>query len=288
MLRFFLYSSLISLLVSCHSQQEKEPVAISRDGVNIAYTQCGKGDTTLLFVHGWCINKEYWQEQVTFFCSRYQVVTVDLPGFGQSGKNRTQWNFENYTTDIKEVIDRLKLKNVILIGHSMSGDIVLDAGNKYPSLLAGIVGIDNLHDPAGPFSEEGKKESDAFFSMLSSAFDSTVNQNMRNSLFRPATDTTIVNRVMADVTTTDSIIAINVLKAAFEILQKEKDMMRGLSHKLFLINSDAFPVNKDSLNKYCSKGFHTEILPGASHYPMIETPGAFNTALQRVIDEMKK
>ena len=41
-------------------------------------------DTTLLFVHGWCINKEYWKEQSAYFCDNYKVVTLDLPGFGQS------------------------------------------------------------------------------------------------------------------------------------------------------------------------------------------------------------
>ncbi len=40
------------------------------NNVNIAYDQCGSGDTTLLFIHGWCINKEYWSEQKNYFCDK--------------------------------------------------------------------------------------------------------------------------------------------------------------------------------------------------------------------------
>ncbi|NVM62563.1 hypothetical protein FHW88_000839 [Mucilaginibacter sp. SG538B] len=41
---------------------DKSAVKISNHGVNIAYTDTGKGDTTLLFVHGWRINKSYFNK----------------------------------------------------------------------------------------------------------------------------------------------------------------------------------------------------------------------------------
>ena len=98
----------------------------------------------MLFVHGWCINKEYWDDQSRYFSDKYKVVALDLPGFGRSGKNRTEWTFEQYADDINEFIKAEKLKNVILIGHSMSGDILLLMDTKYPGSVIGIVGIDNL------------------------------------------------------------------------------------------------------------------------------------------------
>lgn len=60
--------------------------------------------------------------------------------------------------------------------------------------------------------------------------------------------------------------------------------MPALSHKLYLVNSDVYPVNKDSLTKYCSKGFHAELVHATGHYPMIEKPAEFNAALQKVIN----
>ena len=84
----------ISLSLSCNNtnppskQSSPEKKDIANQGVKIAYTDTGNGDTTLVFVHGWGINKGYWSDQVSAFSNRYRVVPLDLPGFGQSGKNR--------------------------------------------------------------------------------------------------------------------------------------------------------------------------------------------------------
>jgi len=202
---------LFILFTSCDQPGSNKPVDLTRNGVQIAYSSCGEGDTSLLFVHGWCINKQYWEPQVKDFCPSYKVVTIDLSGFGQSGKNRTEWNFDEYTEDIRAVIEQLSLKNVILIGHSMSGDIILNVSNKHPDLVAGIVGVDNLHEPGAPQTAAQQEENTDFFSMLSSSFDSSVNKYMKPYLFQPATDTAVVNRVMNSVFMADSSIAISVL-----------------------------------------------------------------------------
>lgn len=288
MRRLIIFIFFIAFFTSCNQPDRNKPVDITRNDVPIAYNSCGDGDTTLLFVHGWCINKEYWEPQVKYFCPSYKVVAIDLPGFGESGKNRTSWNFDEYTEDIKAVIEQLDLKNVILIGHSMSGDIILNMSNKYPGLIAGIVGIDNLNEPESPMSAQQKNENDSFFHMLSSSFDSTVNNYMKPYLFQPTTDPAVVNRVMNNAFTTDSSIAINVLRSLTDISQNEKSLMQGLSHKLYLVNSDVIPIKTDSLTKYCRKGFHAELVHATGHYPMIEKPAAFNIALQKVIHAIGK
>ena len=99
---------LVIILVSCNSGVDrKENVTAKVNNTTIAYNQYGKGDTTLLFIHGWCINKEYWNDQSKYFSDKYKVVTLDLPGFGGSGKNRSEWTFEKYADDIDEFIKRL-------------------------------------------------------------------------------------------------------------------------------------------------------------------------------------
>jgi pimeloyl-ACP methyl ester carboxylesterase len=284
-----IFVGLIVLVAACHQPAGYTAKDLTRNGVKIAYNLCGeKKDTTLLFVHGWCINKTYWEPQLKHFCSSYRVVAIDLPGFGESGKNRANWDFDEYTEDIKYIIEQLELKNVILIGHSMSGDIVLNADNKYPGLLAGIVGIDNLHEPGSPMTPEQKVQTDSFFHLLATSFRTTVNNQMLPALFQPTTDTAVVNRLMNDVLVTDSTVAVDVLRSMIDISQKEKSLMQGLSHKLYLLNSDVFPVKEDSLSRYCSKGFKAELVHATGHYPMIEKPGEFNAALQKIINAIGK
>lgn len=282
---------LILLFASCAGPNKKVTATLERNGVDISYSSCGNHDTTLLFLHGWCINKEYWEPQLNYFCNRYKVVAIDLPGFGQSGKNRNNWNFDEYAADVKAVIDRLQLKNVILIGHSMSGDIVLDVANKYPAAVIGLVGIDNLNQPSPVMTEKDRQQTDSFFTILSSHFDSTVNVFMKSRLFQPSTDTSIVNRVMNDIHKSDQAIAVNVFRSFTDLAQHEQEMMLHLPGRLYLVDSDTRPVQLDSLNKYCRYGCELVAVHGTGHYPMLEKPAEFNAALEKVfakIAEQKK
>ena len=275
---------LVIILVSCNSAVDrKENVTAKVNNTTIAYNQYGNGDTTLLFVHGWCINKEYWNDQSKYFSDKYKVVTLDLPGFGRSGKNRSEWTFENYTDDISELIKAEKLKNVILIGHSMSGDILLLMDTKYPESIIGIVGIDNLKRPGVKLSEEEWKQVESFFAMMDSSFSGTVEAYTKENLFRPSADTSIVNRVINDFKMNDSVIAMKVLRSLIDVSQKEKDMMQQLKHTLYLVNSDSDTTHIDSLKKYCNASAEVVYVHGTGHYPMIEKPTEFNDALEKVL-----
>ena len=273
----------VIILVSCNSAVDrKENVTAKVNNTNIAYNQYGNGDTTLLFVHGWCINKEYWNDQSKYFSDKYKVVTLDLPGFGRSGKNRSEWTFENYTDDINEFITAEKLKNVILIGHSMSGDILLMMDTKYPESIIGIVGVDNLKKPGVKLSEEESKQVEGFFAMLDSNFSGTVETYTKQSLFPPSADTSIVNRVVNDFKMNDPVIAAKVLRSLLDVSQKERDMMQLLKHTLYLVNSDGDTTHIDSLKKYCKASAEVVYIHGTGHYPMIEKPAEFNAALEKV------
>ena len=120
LIRFFLFF----LLLSCGKAQESNPSGnesppkeVTSDGVRIDYQFCGSGDITLLFVHGWCINQSYWSYQWDGFCSDYKIVTMDLPGYGNSGKGRSDWSVEQYGRDVSETINQLQLDNVVLVPH---------------------------------------------------------------------------------------------------------------------------------------------------------------------------
>jgi pimeloyl-ACP methyl ester carboxylesterase len=275
---------LVIILVSCNSAVDrKENVTAKVNNTTIAYNQYGNGDTTLLFVHGWCINKEYWSEQSKYFSDKYKVVALDLPGFGQSDKSRSEWTFEKYTDDINEFIKAERLKNVILIGHSMSGDILLLMDTKYPESIIGIVGIDNLKKPGVKLSEEENKSIEGFFAMMDSSFSGTVEAYTKGNLFRPSADTSIVNRVIKDFKSNDSVIAIKVLRSLIDVSQKERNMMQELKHTLYLVNSDSDTTHIDSLKKYCKASAEVVYVHGTGHYPMIEKPAEFNAALEKVI-----
>src|SRR6478609_4072489 len=54
------------LTVVAHAQDAKatKKTIKAADGVNIVCEVQGKGDTVLIFLHGWCGDREYWKNQV--------------------------------------------------------------------------------------------------------------------------------------------------------------------------------------------------------------------------------
>ncbi len=101
------------LLISCGREAETPPVAtgpvvdsvVSVDGVMIHYQVVGKGEPTLVFVHGGNCDRSYWNAQVDEFAKTYQVVTVDMGGHGGSGLDREDWTLPAFGADVAAVVN---------------------------------------------------------------------------------------------------------------------------------------------------------------------------------------
>lgn len=140
------------LLVLCSltacEQQTQTPASptISPDGVAIHYQTHGAGTPALVFVHGWSCDQSHWKEQVSYFSQRYKVVTIDLAGHGASGVNRDDWTMAAFGEDVTTVVAELDLDQVILIGHSMGGPVIVEAAQRMPERIIGLVGVDAFQD----------------------------------------------------------------------------------------------------------------------------------------------
>ena len=115
---------------------------IKRDNAVINYRISGNGETSLLFVHGSYIDQSYWDEQVKYFSPRFQVITLDLPGHGLSGRDRQNWSTQGFAEDLVTVIEELEMKNVILIGHSWAADVSLVAATSDSPFIIGFIAVD--------------------------------------------------------------------------------------------------------------------------------------------------
>ena len=278
--------TLIIFLSDC-SNSDKKTVEVKNGNVIIAYNEASKSDTTLLFVHGWCINKEYWKSQMDFFSKRYKVVAMDLGGHGQSGKNRSDWTIEEYAKDVIAVVNALKLDKVILVGHSMGGDIILQAANSIPGKIVGFIGIDNFKDVVTEITPEGQQGIDQFFHLMQVDYKSFAAEFCKTALFPPDyADTVSENRVIKDIQQTDTSIAIPTLRSLMVYSLKESQQLSLLKIPVHLLVSDFSPMNDSTVRKYCNKGLFIYTINGTGHYPMIEKPNEFDALLQQAIDHV--
>lgn len=285
----FLFPILFFLLYACSfSNKEKDTVLpeIYNLGDRINFSINGTRDTTLLFVHGWCINKSYWDQQVEFFKQDYKVVTLDLPGHGNSGKSRKEWSIENFGRDLVLIIDALDLDNVVLIGHSMGGNIILEAANKRPQKVIGFVGVDNFKDVGAEYTMEQLVEMEQFIALIKQDYKSTATGYAKGMLFDESTSRAVENKVIGDILNTPPEISVGILESLFGINQNERVLMRSLPFKVHLINSDGMPTNELQLQKYCKKSYEVHSMGQTGHYPMIEEPDRFNEILEGVLHDL--
>ena len=276
-------------MLSCASPSEKEAVAIKNGEVSISYTMAGNGDTSIVFVHGWGISKEYWKEQIEELSSDYKVVALDLGGHGQSGHNRENWTIEEFAKDVRAVIDGLHLNNVILVGHSMGGEIILQTALSFPAKVIGFIGIDNFKQFVTSFTPQEEKQVSDFMQSLKSNFDTTATMYTRLALFpRGYSDTNSVNRVIRSIRQTDSAVAIKALESLMYFALKDSEMISRLPIPAHLIVSDYTATNEESFRRAAKAGSSIRVIKGTGHYPMIEQPHQFTELLRETIHEIGK
>ncbi|MTI41092.1 alpha/beta fold hydrolase [Fulvivirga lutimaris] len=284
------FGILVMISIACTGNKEKEVssitthIAVENKGIPIDYKESGDGNYTLIFIHGWCINDSYWTHQVDALKSDYKIITLNLPGFNGTDTTRNDWSIEAYASDVNALIEQLQLKNVVLIGHSMGGEIILETALYNKNVIA-LIGIDNFKDMGHEMSEEMQEGINEFFALLESNYKEISKAFAESNLFSNSTDSLVRARVIADFQSADSIVAIASLKNLFDYSFDEMSKLEKLNQKLYLINSNTSPTNLDPM---INAGVKCELfeIDSAGHYPMIENPQEFNSLLAQVLNKI--
>src|SRR5688500_15486664 len=102
----------------------------------------GKGTRPLLFAHGFGCDQNMWRFVVPAFEDEYKVVLFDYVGAGKSDiKAYSQERYshlQGYALDVLEICEALHLRDVIIVGHSVSSMIGLLAAIKQPEYFSDL------------------------------------------------------------------------------------------------------------------------------------------------------
>jgi pimeloyl-ACP methyl ester carboxylesterase len=250
-------------------------VTKSEDGIPIHFEVVGAGIPALVFVHGWCCDRSYWKEQVAHFASSHTVVTLDLAGHGESGTGRKHYTIPQFGRDVAAVVEQLNLQQVILIGHSMGGPVIVEAARCIPSRVLGLIGADTWWDVSEIRSDDVVDERMApFHSDFVSAAQSFV-----RSMFVPNSDPTLVERIVGGMTSASPAVAINALTEVVAGDELLRDGFRALKAPRVAINADGWrPTNMEAAKAF---GIDVKIMSGVGHFLMLEDPRTFN----RLVDD---
>jgi pimeloyl-ACP methyl ester carboxylesterase len=107
--------------------------------------RAGQGDTTILLIHGFGESLTTWRAVFDPLAARAKVVAIDLPGFGASQKPDTRYSLAAQTERLSRFIDRWTPGPLIVMGHSMGGELAASLALARPDRIGLVV----LIAPAG-------------------------------------------------------------------------------------------------------------------------------------------
>jgi sigma-B regulation protein RsbQ len=270
-----------------NTQVSNKPVVIHHD-LHLHYSLSGIGEITLLFVHGSFMDETYWDAQVDYFSSSYQVVTIDLAAHGKSGNNRSTWTIEQFGQDVIALLKVLQLKNVILIGHSMGAEAILEAAVLHPQPILGIIAIEAFKNAGTPLPEQFQPQIAQIEAQLKTDFAKTAEVYARMNLLTPETPPAITDRIVKAYRGAYEPMAIESITEAFHYDQREAELLQQLPFKLHLINVNYKPTNTEALDQYAARSYELMQMKGSSHFPMIEHPKEMNELLGEAITHITK
>ena len=251
---------------------------ISDDGVMINYYIKGNEKKALVFVHGYSCSSEYWWPQLEYFSKDHTVIAVDIAGHGKSGVNRQEYSMDAFGNDVTSVIEHLDLEEVVLIGHSMGGPVIVKAANNLGFKTRLIVGVDTFHD----LSTEGiggfaRTAVNTMFKL----FYESMTEDSIDDFFIDKTDEDLARWVRNDALKSPKHISQGTLDALLTMNYPES--LRELSIPIVALNARTFRETKLDSNMNTYKNLQIEFMEDVGHFIMLERPVEFNNWLETKI-----
>jgi pimeloyl-ACP methyl ester carboxylesterase len=283
----------ITLLNGCKQQNSSTEYgdtkyANSVDDTKIAYQIYGEGNMPLVFVHGWCCDKSYWNKQIEYFKKDYMVVAIDLAGHGESGMSRGNYTIQNFAYDVSAVINDLRLNNCILLGHSLGGRVVVEAATQVPDKIRAIFLVDSFKDYPESF------EGEALDSIVDNSLQGWTitnftekSYNLIKSWYFPETDTTLQEWIATDMSSIEP--GIGLSAARNMIIYHYSDLQLSLGKlgdiAMYSINAR----NDNDISKFRDNGVNfveSVKIDSVSHFLMMSPADKFNAILKDKLEKL--
>lgn len=104
----------------------------------LSYSDIGTGKTVVL-LHGFLENSKMWQEFLPSWSKENRVISIDLLGHGATTSIGYIHTMEDMADAVFYILHQLKIKEAVIMGHSMGGYVALAFAELYPRYINGLV-----------------------------------------------------------------------------------------------------------------------------------------------------
>lgn len=146
----------------------------------ISYSDSGKGDAIVL-LHGFLENQTMWRDLAPELSKKHRVITIDLLGHGETECMGYIHSMEDNAEVVQAVLSKMRIRKVIIVGHSMGGYVALAFAEMFTKKIKGLV---LLNSTSKADSEEKKANRDRAIKAVKKDYSSFVRLSIAN-LFNP-------------------------------------------------------------------------------------------------------
>jgi pimeloyl-ACP methyl ester carboxylesterase len=149
---------------------------IQYKNTSISYSDTGKG-TAIVLLHGFLENQSMWDNYIATFSKKNRIITIDLLGHGETECLGYVHTMEDNADAVHAVLAELRIRKVILLGHSMGGYVALAFAELYPEYVKGMA---LLNSTARADSEERKRNRDRAIRAVKQSFVNFISLSIAN------------------------------------------------------------------------------------------------------------
>lgn len=231
----------------------------------------GRGGLPVLFVHGNGGNRTQWKAQLEHLRATRRAVAFDLRGMGESDPaGDADYSVADFSRDVAAVADALGLDRFVLVGHSFGGAVVADYAGRHPDRLAGLV----FADVAGDIRDTPAKALAALRDGLLPEHYEDFTRRWFQGILAGGTDAT-KSAVLRSLAATRP----EVFTAATMGLYAFDPASALASYRGPRLHIASFLADNPAAIHRAFKDMPVRVIPGASHWLMLDCPNEFNRAL---------
>jgi len=233
----------------------------------------------VLFVHGLAGSRSVWAAQVAHLAPNHPVVTVDLHGMGDSAAAETaDFSIPSFAADIAAVADALGLRRFVLVGHSMGGAAVSAYAADHPDRVAGLL----LDDPAGDLTTLPPGAVDEWLKGMAPETYREFTEAWWNEMLAPAKPA-VREAVYAQMRRTSPA----VVRGCASSLATFKTAAAAAAYRGPKLTVVTHENEKPYSLQNLVKDLPHRVVPGTSHWIMMDDPEAFDAVMDRFLQEVE-
>lgn len=108
--------------------------------------RAGHRASTVVLVHGVGMNRTVWAPQIDALTARFQVLTYDMLGHGDSAIPGADPMLADYATQLATLLDALNIARAHVVGHSMGALVALEFALTYPARTLSVAALNAVYD----------------------------------------------------------------------------------------------------------------------------------------------